>query len=137
MTSVGVPVIIFTLFENEIKAIINKTISICAQCSGTSIDKLEFAVERNFNTRLHIIPINEEELRITKIRKQKQIDENMKCKAHIKRDGVMKQCSLAINIKTNEMYCTRHFKKFGTDCNYNDATHIKIKRPAQKIHKMY
>lgn len=121
MTTVAVPKIIFDLFENEIHDIMIKTVEVCAKASNMSSQCLKEAVEHEFNTKLRIIPIEEEELKIVKKRKKKVLDEDIRCKAFVKKDGIMKQCCFSMN-NQNNMYCTRHYKKYGDNIQEHHAT---------------
>lgn len=139
MTSVTVPKFVLSLMENEMIGVIEKTLESVSRCTSVPIERLRKEVEKDFDIKLRIIPIQEEELKISKVRPRKVIPDDCRCEAQVKKGPIMKACSFA---KIDGCkYCKRHEKKYGGEVSSKDKDKDTIveKAPAKivKVRKVF
>jgi hypothetical protein len=146
MTSVAVPKFVMALMENEIVSIIEKTLEAVGRCSNVPIERLRKEVEKDFDLKLRVIPIEEEELKIIRSRPRRIIPDDCRCNAQVKKGGLLKPCSFA-RIEGSS-YCKRHDKKYGekataeTPSNASEKSKIvsnptNSSKAATKLRKVY
>lgn len=139
MTNVAVPDFIIKLYEDETRKVLNTVINHI--CHRFSLEKsaVTSGVEKNINLKLEIVPDDDETLIITKKTPKPPPDEDERCVARLKKNGVFVQCLCVRNDNFELDMCTRHSNafhqeklKYGT---INDPIPDEnLKRKARKIY---
>jgi hypothetical protein len=137
MTSVSVPDFILALFENEIVNVIHRTVDVLAAHSSVPKDELMIHLSKEFKSTVRLIPIDEEQLKITKVRPRKLVEDELRCTAEIMKQGIPQRCSFA-KCKNSDSYCTRHMKKYQNSIeilsNKHPESNVMI---VKKLRKLY
>jgi hypothetical protein len=114
MTAVGTPKIIFDLLQNELVEMLKRTCRVVSRISNVDEHTIMQELEKEFNVKLGLIPIDKEVYRIVKRKSRNPAPDDSRCQAIIKNNGNQKQCCFA-RCHTSEMYCKKHLKMYGEE----------------------
>ena len=109
MTTVTMPEFMCSMLENEVIKGLEKAIDAISIKYNIPATELKKTVEKDFKTTLTLVPETHEVYKIVRRKARKILAEEERCKACVKRDGIMKPCMF--KRKDGVEYCGFHMKK--------------------------